>query len=702
MNILLIILLGMNNKTLEVRFTENAPEIDGVIEKVWETSDSAYDFVQSIPYEKAQPTERTAVFVLQDAENLYFAFRCYAKEHPPIACFTGNEDYIEIGIDPFGSKSTAYYFTVYASEIRDDGWLLDDGRREDDSWDGVWYRAVKLYDYKFEVEIKIPFKSIRYKKGLNQWGIQFVRYIAHNRETDYWTEVLQIEEFMVSKFGKLKGVTPYSTGYYFELFPEGFLRYDKMREEEGEFKPRLSLNFKWDLTPEATLAATTFPDFAQIEADPFELNLGQYPTYLDERRPFFLEGKEIFRMSDFGEGMGFFKPLDIFYSRKVGRSIDGEVIPIIGGLKFTNKSEKWNIGALTVYTDEYSENDVVIEPRRGFGALRLKHKVLDNSDVGMLFSGTIVDNHNYNYAIGIDGVYRREVSQLIIQSALSDKNGKKGLAVSSGYFGWIGKFMSIINAEVVQDSFDVSGMGYVPWSGRQKFLALIGPFKTYQKGFLMNLFWGPAIMAAKEPGNPDWSKVIGIMINPNFRNNWGFNVEVTAGPYYEADTNYFHRDLNYSVWGNGPKYTINFGGDYGYTYNYWRGFLAYQGSNWITYYYSVTPRVSFTLNANLWIEWNPSNALIATTSMFTPRIEYRINADMKLGIFNEFVMTMPRINFSETELLSNRLGVLFSWNFKPKSWLYIALNDYRTQNEIGDLELQNQIGAIKVKYLLYF
>jgi hypothetical protein len=691
-----MIILAFNNKVVEVRFTEDTPEIDGVIEELWEISDSAYDFVQSIPYEKKPPNENTVVYVLQDDENLYFAFRCYAKEHPPIACFTGNEDYIKIGIDPFGSRNTAYYFTVYASEIR------DDGRREDDSWDGVWYRAVKLYNRRFEVEVKIPFKSIRYKKGLNKWGIQFVRFIAEKRETDYWTEVLQIEEFMVSKFGKLKGIKPYSTGYYFELFPEGFLRYDKIREEEGKFKPRLSLNFKWDLTSEATLTATTFPDFAQIEADPFELNLGQYPTYLDERRPFFLEGKEIFRMSDFGEGMGFFKPLDIFYSRKVGRSIDGEVIPIIGGLKFTNKSEKWNIGALTVYTDEYSENDVVIEPRRGFGALRLKHKVLDNSDVGMLFSGTILDKHNYNYAVGIDGVYRKEVSQLIIQSALSDKNGKKGWAVSSGYFGWIGKFMSIINAEVVQDSFDVSGMGYVPWTGRQKFLFLSGPFKTYQKGFLMNLFWGPAIMAVKEPGNPNWSKVIGIMINPNFRNDWGFNVEATAGSYYEVDTNYFHRDLSCSVWGNGPKYTINFGVDYRYSYNYWRGFLAYQGSNWITYYYSVTPQVSLILNANLWIEWDPANTLIATTSMLTPRIEYRINADMKIAIFNEFVVTMPRMNFSETELLSNRLGVLFSWNFKPKSWLYIALNDYRTQNETGDLELRNQIGAIKVKYLLYF
>ncbi len=81
-----------------------------------------------MPYEKAEPTERTVVYVLQDEANLYVAFRCYAEKHKPTAVLTADEDDVRIGLDTFGSKTTAYYFQVYASGIFHDGWILDDGR----------------------------------------------------------------------------------------------------------------------------------------------------------------------------------------------------------------------------------------------------------------------------------------------------------------------------------------------------------------------------------------------------------------------------------------------------------------------------------------------------------------------------------------------------------------------------------------------
>ncbi len=700
------------NKAVEVRYTEVAPVIDGVIEQVWQTADSAYNFVQFVPYEKAPPTEKTVVYVLQDKENLYFAFRCYAEKHKPIACLTADEDYIAIGIDTFGSKTTAYLFIVFASEIINDGWILDDGRRTDDSWEGVWYRAVKLYEDRYDVEMKIPFKSIRYKKGLKEWGITFVRYLANNRETDSWNEFTQLEGLMVSKYGTLRGIEPKVTGYYFELYPEGFLRYDKYRRydeyrEEYEFedtlKPRLSLNFKWDLTPHTTLNATAYPDFAQIESDPFRLNLERYPIYLDERRPFFLEGKEIFRMSDLGEHKEFFKPLDIFYSRKIGKSINGEVIPILGGLKLTNKSEDWNLGVLGAYTDDYSENGAEIEPRRGFGVLRAKRRVFENSDIGMLISGTTVDKDDYNYVVGLDGVYRKGFSQFIFQGAVSDKNEKKGWAFSSGYSGLIGNFLTGASARVVQDSFDISDIGYVPWEmPREEYLVFSGPYKTYPKGFLRELSAAVGIKAVREQGERKLSKLGAFTITPEFRNNWGINFELLAGRYYEADTNYLYRNIDLSVWGQIAGQHFDCGGNYSYKYNYRRDFLAPQVWSWFRIGHSFIPQISLSLTSYTWVEWDTLNKIIALTTMAMPRIDTRINADMSLGLFNEFVMETPETDFGETELLSNRIGLLFSWNFLPKSWLYIALNDYSVKNDDGGLKLENRIGAIKAKYLLYF
>ncbi len=165
MSLLLLIFFGINHtKVIYTHFTEKAPIIDGVIEDTWQTADSIYDFVQFRPYENEPPSEQTVVYALQDEENLYFAFCCYADSIKPISCLTADEDFIAVRIDPFDSKTIAYFFNVYASGMIYDGWIFDDGRRMDASWEGVWYKALKFYDDRYEVEIKIPFKSIRYKK----------------------------------------------------------------------------------------------------------------------------------------------------------------------------------------------------------------------------------------------------------------------------------------------------------------------------------------------------------------------------------------------------------------------------------------------------------------------------------------------------------------------------------------------------------
>lgn len=147
---------GLPSKSVEVRFTQVAPRIDGVIEEVWQNADSACDFIQFQPYENQQASEKTVVYVLQDRENLYVAFRCSAQKHKPTACLTADEDFVSLALDPFGSKTTAYYFTVFASGIYVDGWILDDGRNEDDSWDGVWFRGVGVHEDRLDVEMKIP------------------------------------------------------------------------------------------------------------------------------------------------------------------------------------------------------------------------------------------------------------------------------------------------------------------------------------------------------------------------------------------------------------------------------------------------------------------------------------------------------------------------------------------------------------------
>ncbi len=703
---LLILMLLADGKAVDVRYTEIVPHIDGIIEDVWLQADSAYDFVQHIPYERTAPTERTIVYVLQDHDNLYFAFRCYAEKHAPIACLTTDEDYVRVSFDPFGSKTTGYYFLVFASQLYWDGWIFEDGRIQDDSWEGVWYHAAKVYDDRLDVEMKIPFKSIRYKKGLTEWGVQFFRHQAHNREDAHWTEVLQGEGDLVSRWGVLKNVNPQSTGYYFELYPEAYLRYDQRYYADStstDLKPSLSLNLKWDVTTQTTINATIYPDFAQIESDPFTVNLSRYPTYLDERRPFFLEGRDIFRMSEFGDN-DFFTPLEIFYTRRIGKSLDGDAVPILGGLKVTNNSEAWNIGALGAYTDDFTlatEYDTIYEPNRWFGAFRTKRRLMDNSEVGILFSGTAADRDDYNYALGLEGVYRRGTSQVIVQGAFSDSTSKRGWAVSSGYQGWLGSFLTRLAIEAVHDSFNVSEIGYLPWAGRKRLHLYSGPGKVYDQGFLRWLYIAPGIEIIQEPGDSNWSTIAGLHINPQFRNRWGTSIDFHGGPYYEADTHYTYRGADFSVWGLLKGNNVNFGSSYNYGWNYRRGYLAHQMTNWFFFGYSIIPPMSIVLSGNLWVEWDTTNSVVAMTPRIRPRLDIRFGCDKTLAIFNDILLETPGTDIGETEYVSNRFGFLFSWNFRPKSWIHVALNDYRVQGA-ERLEPVYTIGAVKIRYLLYF
>lgn len=707
---LILLIAANNNKTVEVRYTEIAPKIDGVIEEVWQQADSAYDFIQFEPYEKTAPEQPTSVYVLQDENNLYIAFRCYAEKHAPIACFTKDEDFVRVGIDPFGNKTTGYYFIVFGSEIPYDGWVMDDGREWDDSWEGIWYRGVGIHDDLMEVEIKIPFKSIRYKKGLEEWGIQFVRYTARTRETDFWTEMEHAEGELVSKWGTLKGINPRASGHYFELYPESYIRYDHnwfydmlsaADSTDIKFKPSISFNAKWDATPQTSVTATIYPDFAQIESDPFTLNLSRYPTYLGERRPFFIEGTDIFHMSGFGD-WGFFEDLELYYSRRIGRSINGDAIPIIGGMKVTHKSPNWDVGLLGAYTDDYSPGDSVIEPNRKFSALRVKHRLLENSSIGILHSGTHVNGDNYNHALGVDLVYRKGTNQLITQGAVSRHTDKIGWAFTSGFLTLLRSFRVFGSAMVVQDSFDVRDVGFVPWVGMERYNLYAGPVLSFRNGFLRQLSTHIGGGVHKEPGAGDYSYESLIEVNLNYRNRWGNYLNFTYGRQYEADIDYISRSFNFNTWGNLLGQVINFGCWYGYTYNYARSFPAYQGSNWFALNYSIIPNWSAGININNWVEWDTANTIISMMTRVRPNFFFRFTADMTMTVFSEFVALTPRSNLDETDLYSVRPGLLYSWNFLPKSWLYIALNDYHARDSMNALQHQYLIGAVKVKYLFYF
>jgi hypothetical protein len=342
MYLVLVLLISAGPlKTVNVKRSESPPRIDGAIEEVWQAADSIDDFIQYVPDEGGTPSERTVVYVMQDDANLYVAFRAWALAAPPVGQLYGLEDELTLFLDPTDSRQTAYFFKAYASGLWRQGLILDNGSGQDWSWDGVWYVGTRLYPDRIECEMRIPFKTIRWRPGESGWGANFERMMARKNEFLSWIECRESEGgIQVSKYGRLLGIEPRAKGFYFELLPEGYVRYDENGADTRKWKPFASLNVKWDLTPQTTMNATALPDFAQIESDPYSFNISRYPTYLEERRPFFIEGNEIFRFSGLG-GAGNFQPLRLFYSRRIGKPVGNIPVPILGGLKLTSRGQGW-------------------------------------------------------------------------------------------------------------------------------------------------------------------------------------------------------------------------------------------------------------------------------------------------------------------------------------------------------------------------
>jgi hypothetical protein len=692
---LMLCLILTGEKQVELRYTDEPPEIDGYIEDIWLQADSAYDFIQYRPHEGEPTTEPTVCYFLSDDNNLYVACRCYTTGRKPFASFKGFEDHIWFYLDTFNSKATAYAFAICLSGYYDDGLILEDGKVQDMSRDYVWFHSVKSYDDHYDMEVKIPYKSIRYKKGLTEWGINFRRYHIKDYEISHWTKLLQKDGLQISKCGTLTNVHPKTKGYYIELYPEAFFRYDRVADST-EYTPSLSFNFKWDFTSQSTLNGTVNPDFAHIEADPYQFNLSRYPSYLDERRPFFVEGNEVFRMSSLG--LGFFQPLLIFYSRRVGKPLsDGGSVPILGGLKFINKGRDWNIGVLGAVTDSTGDEDY-----QGFTAARIRRQIFEKSEIGLLLSGAATSQDDYNYALGFDGAYRAGPSQFILQTALSDKNRKRGWAVSSGGIFKSENFIGVGSFIAVDDSFDVGDIGYVPWHGWTNLYIAAGPAGYPESGVLQRYYIEPGFIISQEPGSDEWSKLATIYNEVNFRNLWGFSLYCEAGKQYEADTNYFQREISLDVWsGFRTNMNINFGFTYSYCYNYRQNWISHQLWLWHWMCFVPASRISLITSCDFIIEYNPAGAIADITPIWTPRIEYKLRHNIDVSLYSEFVFETEEGSLSSTEIFSNRIGFLFAWNFLPKSWFYVAFNDYR-ENTGDGLELQQRIGAVKVKYLVYF
>jgi hypothetical protein len=386
--------------------TPSPPRIDGRLDDdVWQLAPADDRFRQNFPDEGKPPTQRTELRVLYDDQALYIAVRAWDDNAAAIVPRLTRRDretdadQIEVDIDSRDDHTTGYRFSINCAGVLVDGVHFNDVDYSGD-WDGLWLGAATRDDKGWSAELAIPLKTLRYeaKPGHTWFGFEVRRLIQRRQEWDEWALVPRSARGEVSYYGILDGLRGLRTKRLFQIVPylAGglYTRYSQAPLDGVSLYENIGADLKVGLTPALTLDATINPDFGQVEADQVVLNLTTFEVFFPEKRPFFLEGVDIFAT-----------PIALFYSRRIGHAPIApdsyniaEPLPqgrIWGAAKLTGIiAPRLTIGVLDAVTDRMaveatplaggSVRSVGLEPLANYAVLRLRRDILARSYVGVM------------------------------------------------------------------------------------------------------------------------------------------------------------------------------------------------------------------------------------------------------------------------------------------------------------------------------
>ncbi|MDP9203732.1 MAG: carbohydrate binding family 9 domain-containing protein, partial [Gemmatimonadota bacterium] len=364
---------------------ERPPIIDGRDDDpIWKSATPITGFRVFDPKEDGDPTFQTEAKIGYDAQNLYVFARMFDTHPDSIVSLLSRRDVktqseqVKIMIDSYHDRRTGYEFAVNPAGVKRDYYTYDDSR-EDITWDAVWDVATRIDSLGWTAEFRIPLSQIRYPEAAEHtFGLMIIRDIVRTSERDSWPLLRRSVRGVASQFGELIGLHGLGSPHRLEVAPYVVAKNVGVPQPNGfgrAQKQTVGGDLKYGLTSNLTLDATVNPDFGQVEADPAQLNLTAFETFLAEQRPFFLEGTGIFSFN--GDASR------LFYSRRVGRApqLSGLVsdptadlpaaTPILGAAKLTGRlASGTSLGAVFALTEREAVGPTMIEPQTEYGVFR--------------------------------------------------------------------------------------------------------------------------------------------------------------------------------------------------------------------------------------------------------------------------------------------------------------------------------------------
>jgi hypothetical protein len=385
--------------------TELTIKVDGLLdEPVWSTIKPITEFVQRLPLDGGEPTEKSEMRILYDNNNLYFGFTFFDSDPEKVRATILNrggwihrDDKLEIALDTYHDRRNAYLFEMNPLGTQDDALITDENRPGLDewAWDGVYISEGKVTDFGWVLEVAIPWTTLRFpNKDELTMGLAIKRYINRKNESVIWPHIgleYSSDIYQVSQYANLKGLKDIKRGKDIKIKPFAIGGTQNQITDEKTVNDNIGnggFDIYYGLKSNLTLNLTYNTDFAQVEADNAQINLTRFNLFYPEKREFFLTRSKLFA---FGNS----RQTEVFFSRKIGLNQD-----VVGGARLFGQIGKTSVGALNIHTR--ADGDL---PATHYSAIRLRKDVRDRTTVGAIITD-VSSKGIRNSVYGIDGEMR--------------------------------------------------------------------------------------------------------------------------------------------------------------------------------------------------------------------------------------------------------------------------------------------------------
>jgi hypothetical protein len=693
-------------------------ELDGDLKEAsWKSAAVANNFYQVYPIDTGFSVAKTEVKMTFDSDYLYVAAICYDQLMDEKFVVTSLQrdysypisDAFAVFFDPFNDKTNGFSFSVNPYGVQREGLIESAGAfGVTTAWDNKWFVEVKHFNDSWVVEMKIPFKSIRYKENLNSWGINFSRNNLKINENSVWNKVpINFNVATLNFAGQLNwSELPPKAGPNVAIIPyvTAGVHSDYIAKT-NRIEADIGLDAKIAVTSSLNLDLTVNPDFSNVDVDQQVTNLSRFSLFFPERRQFFIENSDLF--GRFG-----FRKIRPFFSRRIGL-YNGVKVPIIGGARLSGKvNENWRIGLMNMQTEGSSD---LLLAAQNYSVGAFQRQIGESSNIAGIFvnqqgfNGNKIDASSFNRIVGLD--YNMSSSDGKWRGKLFYHHSFSPNKTDYSHASWLMYKTRNLN---IHWNHEYVGENYRAQTG---FVPRIQYYNPETEQYVYRSYWRvePSIEYSIYPKSSfinrhsvlfSYDEYFNLDFSSNERSFMGgyllrftdkslinievekkkiflpFNTDVTFSDLTPLDSGYYSFNTIFLKYESSPINVFNCELFSNYGQYYTGNKLTYGGN--LSYRVQPYGRLSLDFEQNY--IWMPNNENVKLT-LLSPRFDLTFTKKLFFTTFIQYNTQINNIN----------INARFQYRFKPMSDVFLVYTDNYNSNIFG---IKNRALVVKLIYWL--